>query len=540
MPKGRYGHDDPQRAADSQLAKLMGELYADPLGYVMACFPWDKEASTRVVKLPEEYRERFPGCEHGPDRWACEFLDQLGQEIARRGFHGPAVEPIRFATVTGHETGKTTLVAWLVKFIMDTRPMSKGSVTAMTDEQLRTKTWAEVGKWHYMSLTAHWFNYSASRGSMSLTHVNPRWTGSWRCDAKTAREEKSESFAGQHAPTATSFYIYDEASGIANKLFEVREGGLTSGEPMVFDFGNGTRNSGAFYEEFMGRRKHRWITRSIDSRAVSITNKDKIAQDAEDYGEESDFFKVRWRGLFPSTGTLQFISAGSVEEAMMRPIAPGTGLDPWVIGVDCARFGDDDSVIWPRRGTDARSFGPASYKGLDTVQLTGKIIETFQYFANLGQRPRMIFVDEGSMGAGVVDQLRHLGYPVTGINFGSRPNDPTQWRYRSDEIWGGMRAAIVRNLVLPERTSQHGERIFSDLTGREFGYMLGGQRVHLETKRDMKARGLSSPDFSDALAVTYAQEMPQMTREDQVLYALGKIAVGTDFDPFELTLAGEG
>ncbi|MCI0527746.1 MAG: hypothetical protein L0Y56_09935, partial [Nitrospira sp.] len=154
---------------NNQLAAMMGGFFSDPLGYVMAAFPWQTEPSIQVVKLPEEYKKRFPQCEFGPDRWACEFLDQLGAEIKKRGFNRTgAVDPIRFSTASGHGIGKSTLVSWLVKFILDTRPDSNGIITATTSEQLKTKTWAEVGKWNALSLTRNLWDYSASRGAMTL------------------------------------------------------------------------------------------------------------------------------------------------------------------------------------------------------------------------------------------------------------------------------------------------------------------------------------------------------------------------------------
>lgn len=507
--------------ADERLADALAGFRADPLGYVMFAFPWDSEPSIQVVELAQgveeamtdadrarraAYRARFPGCTHGPDLWACDFLEQLGQEIRRRGFDGrSAVEPIQFATVSGHEIGKSALCAWLIKFILDTRPFSKGTVTAVTDEQLRTKTWAEVGKWHHLSITRHWFKYTSARGSMTLTHADERFSGTWRCDARTCRKEKSEAFAGQHAPTATSFYIFDEASGIDDKIFEVRTGGLTSGEPMVFDFGNGTVNSGAFYEECEGRLKHRFIVRSIDSRTVAITNKAAIAREVADFGEDSDRVRVRVRGMFPVRGYVQFMPTEEVRAAMERE-TPDARLYPVVLGVDVARFGDDRSVVWARRGMDARTFGPRVYSGLDTVQLAGVVTAYCEELARLGCRPTMICVDEGGIGGGVVDQLQHGGYPVVGVNFGGRPVDQKRYRYRVDEIWGRTREALGR-LALPGQDSPVGQELFEDLTQRQYGFTISGDKVSLESKSDMKKRGLRSPDLADALALTFAVDL---------------------------------
>ena len=506
---------------DEQLAESLGALYDDPLGYVMFCFPWDTEKSIQLVKLDDKYKDRFDS-EYGPDVWACEFLDDLGAQIRLRGFNGrDAVDPIAYATASGHGIGKSVLVAWLAKFILDTRPFSKGVLTANTAEQLKTKTWAEVGKWHKMSLTAHWFKYSAARGSMSLTHVDNKET--WRLDAQTCREENSEAFAGLHAANSTPFYLFDEASNIPDKIFEVREGGTTDGEPMVFDFGNPTRNSGRFYENAAGKFRHRYRVRTVDSRSVAITNKSRIQQWIDDYGEESDFVKVRVRGMFPSAGSLQFIKTADVEAAMRRETFVDRSA-ALVIGVDVARFGDDESVIFPRLGMDARSFPPLKFQGLDTVQLTGRVIECLRDFRNKGLECAGLFVDGGGVGGGVVDQLRNLSYNPIEVQFGGGPTDKTTYRFKSDEMWGTMRDSIATRLILPE----DGE-LKDQLTQREYGYTLTGNKIHLETKKDMKARGLSSPDLADALALTFAMEVAPKSLEQNT-----NQTVVSDYDPFAL------
>lgn len=507
---------------DDQLAEALAQFYDDPLGYVMFVFPWDTEKSIQLVELDEKYKDRFDS-KYGPDVWACEFLDDLGEQIRLRGFDGRnAVAPIMYATSSGHGIGKSVMVAWLAKFILDTRPFSKGVLTANTAEQLKTKTWAEVGKWHRLSLTEHWFRYSAARGSMSLSHVDNRET--WRLDAQTCREENSEAFAGLHAANSTPFYIFDEASNIPDKIFEVREGGTTDGEPMVFDFGNPTRNSGRFYENAAGKFRHRYRVRTIDSRKVAITNKERIGQWVEDYGEESDFVKVRVRGVFPSAGSAQFIGTADVEAAMAREVFVDRTA-ALVIGVDVARFGDDESVIYPRIGMDARSFPPMRFRKLDTVQLTGKVVECVRKFRALGLECAGIFVDGGGIGGAVVDQLRSLGHNPFEVQFGGSPTDGQTYRYRGDEMWGTMRDAITTRLILPNDL----EGLKDQLTQREFGYTLVGDKIHLETKKDMKARGVASPDLADALALTFAMEVaPRRVEENPGQTMLA------EYDPFVL------
>lgn len=527
-------HD--KRTLDEQLADALADFYADPLGHVMFSYPWDSDPSIQLVELVEPWKSRY-NSKYGPDKWACEFLDRLGGEIKKRGFDGKtSVPPIQMATVSGHGIGKSVIVAWLIKWILDTRPFAKGVVTAGTDAQLRTKTWAEVGKWHKLSLTVNWFNYNTGRGAMSLTHK--KYPEQWRCDAQTCREENSEAFAGLHAANSTPFYIFDEGSAVPDKIYEVREGGTTDGEPMTFDFGNGTRNTGRFFEECAGRFRHRYILTKVDSRTVAITNKERIQQWLEDYGENSDFFKVRVRGEFPSAGSAQFIPTDMVEAAMGRELVEDRTAEVR-IGVDVARFGDDDSVIYPRVGNDARSWAPSPgdgcYNGLDTVALVGKVIEKVRFFTNLGFALNRIhiFVDGGGIGGAVVDQLRALGYAVIEVQFGSKPIDTNTYRFKSDELWGRGRDSIKTRLILPTLQSPVGSLLKEQLTQREFGYTLLGNKIHLETKADMKSRGAGSPDIADALFVTYAMDIAPVQALQSLVASVPRI--NQDYDPLKVT-----
>jgi hypothetical protein len=486
-----------------QIAQDVASFYDDPLGFVMYAFPWDSDESIQQVELSPKYKAKY-GCDYGPDDWACEFLDEWGDEIRKRGFDGKnAVEPIQFSTSSGHGIGKSTLTSWIILFIMSTRPYCKGVVTANTAEQLKTKTWAELGKWFNNCITKDWFDYNTGRGAMSLSHKAHKTT--WRVDAQTSRAENSEAFAGLHAANSTPFYVFDEASAVPDIIFEVREGGTTDGEPMTFDFGNPTRNSGKFFENCAGAFRHRYIHKQIDSRNVKITSKDRIKQWEEDYGADSDFFKVRVKGEFPSAGSLQFMPTNLVEEAMMRADFEDKDAQ-LIIGVDVARFGDDESIIWPRLGMDARSWPIRRFLKLDTVQLTGKIIECIREFRAIGKECAALFIDGTGIGGGVVDQLRHLGYNPIEIQFGSSAIDSQVYRYRMDEMWGRTKDALPR-LLLPPINAPNGLDIKSDLTKREYGYTTLGNKIQLESKKEMKERGLQSPNLADALALTFAQDV---------------------------------
>src|SRR5207253_2193781 len=225
--------------ADRALADFVATFYADPLGFVQACYPWGEPG-------PLEQHT-------GPDTWQAAQLAGIGEDVRRNAFNGhDPVPAIRRVTSSGHGIGKSAEVAWLVDWIMSTRPYCQGTVTANTFTQLQTKTWAAIRAWTKLCLTGHWFRLTDRR------MVHPEFPESWFCALQSSQETNSEAFAGQHAATSTSFYVFDEASAIPRVIWEVAEGGLTDGEPMIFTFGNPTRNEGPFHEACFGRGRDTW------------------------------------------------------------------------------------------------------------------------------------------------------------------------------------------------------------------------------------------------------------------------------------------
>ena len=486
-------------AQDLELSNEMGAFYDDPLGFVLFAFPWDTDKSIQLVKLASPY-DLIYGSEYGPDVWACDFLRDLGEQVKARGFDGiNAVEPIQYAISSGHGIGKSAMAAWLVLWIMSTRPHSKGVVTANTAEQLSSKTWAGVASWLSKAVNKHWFTITTGKGAMRLVHN--QHPDSWRVDAQTSREENSESFAGLHAASSSPWYLFDEASAIPTKIWEVAEGGKTDGEPMHFAFGNPTRNTGAFADCF-GKHRHRWNTRQIDSRTVAITNKKTLEGWVRDYGENSDFVKVRVRGVFPNASSLQFIPRELVDDAMARvmPDIDYSGRTA-AIGVDVARFGDDQSVIRTRIGRNGDAFPVKRFREIDTMQLASKVAEHIDYLHSLGLRT-VVFIDGGGVGGGVVDRLRQLNHNVVEVQFGGKADDARKYLNKRAEMWGRVKD------WLPTGRLAKDELLVTDLTNVEYQFTAADQ-IQLESKEHMKQRQLPSPDDGDALALTFAFPVPE-------------------------------
>lgn len=483
---------------DMQLAEVLSQFTADPLGFVLFAFPWGKKGMSL---------ERHDG----PDAWQRDFLIRLGEHVKSHGFDGfESVMPIRMSRSSGHGIGKSTLVAWIVWWIMSTRPMSKGTITANTFTQLKTKTWAAIQSWGRICITRHWFKLT----NESMYHLE--FGDAWRCDAQSCKEENSEAFAGQHAAEASSFYIFDEASAIPDPIFTVAEGGLTDGEPMIFMFGNPTRNSGKFHRVNFGVERERWDHGEIDSRDAKMSNKNLIKEWADDYGEESDFFRVRVKGLPPKAADSQFIDADRILKAQKRDVKIADN-EPLIAGVDLAWGGEDKNVVRFRRGNEARNDGvhlpkPIKIPGeltRDPAVLTVRLADLLSMEHDCGGKKMKIqqmFIDSAGIAGPVGANLRALGHKnVMDINFGADSPNPKQVYFR-DYMWQKYKDFLLVGAIDKD------PQLEADSTGPGFK-MDKNQRIKLEPKDQMKRRGVASPDDADAQCLTFSYSVAPIKKK---------------------------
>lgn len=463
----------------TKTAQYLFKYAHDPYGFVLNVFPWGQKGT------PLAHAE-------GPDIWQTDILDTIKKDLN-------VESALQIAISSGHGAGKSALVAWIILWAMATKVNTRGVVTANTQVQLATKTWVELSKWYELAPVLHpMFELTATM----LCARDAARRDQWRFDRITWSEKNTEAFAGLHNLGRRIVAIFDEASAINDLIWEVTEGALTdrNTEILWLVCGNPTRASGRF-RECWGKFQDIWKRFAVDSRTVKITNKTQIARWASAYGEDSDFFRVRVRGVFPRVGSMQFISTDLVRQAQARE-AYSTIWDPFIIGVDVARFGDDASVIAFRRGRDARTIPWLQFSGVDTYTFSARIIEEATR-----HRPDAIFVDEGGVGAGVVDRLKFLKLPVVGVQFGSaasRGSDKSEgavaYANKRAEMWGSMRDWLRGGAVPTEAD------LYDDMVNLEYGYRAihGQDCIQLERKEDLKRRGYPSCDRADALALTFA------------------------------------
>jgi hypothetical protein len=475
----------PIFSADEE-QKLMATLWSaqvknDPVAFVRMAFPWGK-AGTPL--------EHFTG----PRKWQLEVLTELREHIRENGGKVD-FETFRMATSSGRGIGKSALVSWLVIWMLTTRIGSTTIVSANSEAQLRSVTWAEITKWLSMCLNSHWFEVSATRvlPAKWIAELVERdlklGTRYWGVEGRLWSAENPDSYAGVHN-FAGVMLVFDEASGIDDSIWAVASGFFTENTPNRFwlSFSNPRRNSGYFYECFHNKRDF-WRNKVVDARSVEGTDKAVYQQIIDEYGPDSAQAHVEVYGAFPNASDDQFIPSSLVMDAQTRPPQKDQTA-PIIVGVDPARFGADATVIAIRQGRDI--IGIRRYRGDDTMEVVGRVIDIIEEF-----RPALVVVDEGGLGAGVVDRLKEQRYKIRGVNFGSKSSRPIMFGNKRAEMWHAMREWLKTASIPNDRFLK------SDLTGPMMKPDSKGT-IFLESKKDMKARGLASPDAADAIAVTFA------------------------------------
>lgn len=467
----------------------MTEIFAlkdDPLALVMFIFPWGKKGS------PLEHQS-------GPRSWQKDELESIRLHIIKNKNlmrQGKPPEVYKSATTSGRGTGKSALVAWLNIIFMSTRLGMTCINTANNETQLKTRTWAELGKWHTLALNSHWFEKTA----MSLKPAE--WfedllkkqlgidTGYYYAQAQLWSEENPDAFAGVHNHNGI-LLVFDEASGIPAPIWKVSEGFFT--EPIMdryhFVFSNPRRNTGEFFECFHRFRDY-WKRRHLDSRKVEGTDKKVLNDIVEKYGEDSDEARIEVKGEFPRQGDSQFINRELITQAVEREITPDEWA-PLIMGVDPARYGDDATIIRFRQGRDARSIPYVKMKNADNMQVADKVAELAEKY-----KPDAICIDAGN-GTGIIDRLRQMGFKVHEVWFGSSSPEP-EWANFRTYMWAKVRDWLGGGCI------DRDPFLLDDLAGPEYRFAKGSDRLVLESKEEMKRRGLASPDHGDALACTFA------------------------------------
>jgi hypothetical protein len=392
-----------------------------------------------------------------------------------------AVSPGSHISVrSGHGVGKTALLSWLILWFMCTRYGARIPCTASTHSQLRDILWPEIAKW-MGNLPLQYQNMLEWQTERVIWKERKQ---TWFAVARTARKEAPEALQGFHGDDL--MFVVDEASGVAQEVFEVAQGALTKENVISIMTGNPTRLAGEFYRSHHQDR-HLWKIFHFSSEDSPLVSSDYPARVAKKYGKDSDVYRVRVKGDFPLAEADTFIPLPLVEQARLTGQPEG---NKHIWGLDPARFGDDESALVKRSGL--KVIEVSGIRKRDTMEVAGWVAQQAKK-----EKPDQIMIDVIGIGSGIYDRLKEQGFPVVPVNVAERASDDEEYARVRDELWGRLKDSLQDGLSLPDD-----EELSAQLSAPKYKFDSAG-RIVIESKDDMKKRGIDSPDRADALGLTF-------------------------------------
>jgi hypothetical protein len=480
--------------AENKLLRLAAKSRHDPWHWLGVAYDWGY-GQLKNHPHPREWQDDI----------AQTITDHLQNPDTR-------YQPLQIAVASGHGIGKSATMGMIANWAMSCFAKARIVVTANTMSQLRTKTAPEIAKWFNLSITKDWFDVQAQTIKVS---------DDWRTDFVSWSANNTEAFAGLHNMGSVIVVLFDEASKIDDKVWEVTEGALTDEDTVIIwiAFGNPTQNTGRFRECFR-KFRHRWKNRHIDSRDVEGTNKEQLDRMVEDYGEDSDIVKVRVRGMFPSSSMKQWIGTDLADAARETHLRKSDyDFAPVIIGVDPAWEGDDTLEVYMRQGLYS--------KHLLSLPKNDNDVEVAQAIARFEDEYRAdaVFIDLG-YGTGIKSVGDTMGREWQLIPFAGKSSRIDCLNKRM-EIWYQLREWLKQGGAI----DPNDDTLYEDLIGPETVPRVDGI-YQLESKKDMKARGQPSPNRADALALTFA--LPVVSRDERFREGLSKQDFAeTEYNPLD-------
>lgn len=486
-----------------------------PIGLLEKFTLWRKKSA---VFIADNFSAGLPD---GLDPWQVECCDAWD-----RG-------DIRIALCACKGPGKSAILAMLIWQFLATRKQSKVAATSISGDNLRDCLWTELAKWQQFSpFLLSTFEWQKER-IIAKDKPDLHWASArtWSKSADIAQQ--ADTLAGLHADYI--LFVIDESGGVPDAVAVSAEAALASGKESRFLIaGNPTECQGPLWNA-CNRDRALWTVINItgdpdDPKRSRRINVEWARQQIASHGANNPWVLANVFGKFPPSSPNTFISGEDVRAARKRPAA-ATMHDPLIIGVDVARFGNDEAVIAFRKGNDARTHPAVTFRNIDNMALASHVAQYAAYF-----NADAVFVDGGGNGGGVVDRLFQMNVKnVFEVQFGGKSDrvtfdgDTAVYDNKAAEMWGRMKTAM-KHLAIEDIEVLEGE-----LSNRRYHYnqRYGRDAIALESKDDMKKRGLPSPSRADALALTYAypvQANPLAGRENAG--HMTPAAVVHEYDPF--------
>ena len=395
----------------------------------------------------------------------------------------------RVSIASGHGVGKTAFQSWCVLWWLLTHYPCKVAVTANTAHQLSDVLWTEIDKWA-RKLPETWKNLLEFKSDkIALKGASDSFAV-----ARTSRRENPEALQGFHSENM--LFLCEEASGIPDVVFQVGEGAMSTAGAKTVMCGNPTRSEGFFYESHHGQR-HRWKSMTVSCHDATTVSEQFLEGMKEKYGEDSNVYRVRVLGQFPTQSDDVLLPLYLVEEATKRDIE-ASPTTPVVWGVDVARFGGDRSAIAKRQGQVLLE-PIKTWQGRDLMEMAGIVLTEYEA-CPYQLRPSAIYIDAIGVGAGLADRLRELDLPAVAVQVSESASLKDRFNRLRDELfWNTREWFEARDCHIPEDNT-----LIQELTGIRYNYLSSG-KLKVESKDEMKRRGQRSPDVADAFVLTFAE-----------------------------------
>ena len=292
-------------------------------------------------------------------------------------------------------------------------------------------------------------------------------------------------------------FICEEASGIPDIIFEVAEGSLSTEGAKVVMCGNPTRSDGYFYESFHSMRDQ-WFNLTVSCENGEYVSEKFLTDMKSKYGEDSNIYRVRVLGEFPTQSDDVLLPLHLVESATKRDVEPSP-TTPVVWGLDVARYGGDRSALAKRRGQELLE-PIKTWSGKDLMELAGIILTEYEA-VRYNDRPLAIYIDAIGIGAGLADRLKELDLPAISVAVSESASLKEKFtRLRDELFWLAREWFEGRDVKIPQD-----EALIQEITGIRYKYLSTG-KLKIESKDEMKRRGQRSPDVADSFVLTFADQ----------------------------------
>src|SRR5574337_380694 len=386
--------------------------------------------------------------------------------------------------MSGQGTGKDAFAAWAILWFLICWPIPKIPATASSGKQLKSVLWSEIAKWLNASRIKDLVKWESEKVYLTELKGQQAFADARTYNVKHGADEQAETLAGYHEEFM--LYVVDEASAVPDPVFRPIEASMTQTCNIALLIFNPTRSTGYAIDSHTRYRRD-WVTEHWDAEESERVTRESIEAKARKHGRESNFFRIRVKGLPPVAEKGALIPWEKIMDAVDRPLEP-TSEDPTVMALDVGAGGDDSAL--------SESRGPVIYPFETTSTADSNVLTGWALRRLFAKSPRFVFVDVIGYGWAVEGNLRarYGDGEVIGVNVNTEARDKSRFCRLRDELWWEVRDEFMDGMIsIPDDAV-----LIEELAAFHYEENPNGL-IKVESKEDLEARGFDSPNRADCL-----------------------------------------